>query len=133
MLYACYCYFKLQNYHFVYNFVGNVVNSISVFFSKISDWIIFSVICGDPGPVRYGRQIASDGNFYMSSLRFFCIPGYKLVGNDRITCQKNKTWSGVPPKCYGKLTVVWVQVDGGQQNYLYVKRTKTWVRYTEVT
>ena len=36
---------------------------------------------------------------YGSTITFSCNIGYKLIGNDSITCQANKEWNGSVPTC----------------------------------
>ncbi|KAE8609166.1 hypothetical protein XENTR_v10011730 [Xenopus tropicalis] len=39
-------------------------------------------------------------------LHFLCDHGYRLVGSETRTCQKNQTWSGEPALCTGELASV---------------------------
>ncbi|XP_019614391.1 PREDICTED: P-selectin-like [Branchiostoma belcheri] len=38
-------------------------------------------------------------NAYRSVVTFHCLPGFELVGDESLTCQADKTWSGPLPTC----------------------------------
>lgn len=43
--------------------------------------------------------ISGPSNHFNSSLQFTCVPGYRLIGDDIITCLENGSWSGSSPVC----------------------------------
>ncbi|XP_078664131.1 CUB and sushi domain-containing protein 3-like [Branchiostoma floridae x Branchiostoma belcheri] len=38
-------------------------------------------------------------NFYQDVMQFMCDSGYDLIGSASLTCQADRTWSGVTPTC----------------------------------
>ncbi|XP_078672529.1 P-selectin-like [Branchiostoma floridae x Branchiostoma belcheri] len=41
----------------------------------------------------------SGDNYYQDVVTFLCDPGYELVGLSSVTCQADRTWSGIVPTC----------------------------------
>ncbi|KAL3870938.1 hypothetical protein ACJMK2_038966 [Sinanodonta woodiana] len=56
------------------------------------------VTCGDPGTIDHGSTV-SNGFYYGNTVRYTCDIYYNLTGVSVRTCQENKTWSGLEPKC----------------------------------
>ncbi|XP_078664120.1 complement receptor type 1-like [Branchiostoma floridae x Branchiostoma belcheri] len=49
------------------------------------------------GSIAHGLLIGS--NSYRNVVTFTCFPGYELVGDESLTCQWDRTWSGPLPAC----------------------------------
>ena len=65
-------------------------------------FIFLSVIsCGDPGIPTNGERIGSGINAG-NELNYECKPGFKLIGESKLVCQQDGTWSDSPPRCDGK-------------------------------
>ncbi|XP_078664159.1 P-selectin-like [Branchiostoma floridae x Branchiostoma belcheri] len=45
----------------------------------------------------YGEMTGD--NYYQDVVTFLCDPGYELVGLSSLTCQADRTWSGIGPTC----------------------------------
>nr|XP_018670177.1 sushi, von Willebrand factor type A, EGF and pentraxin domain-containing protein 1 isoform X2 [Ciona intestinalis] len=56
-----------------------------------------NLVCDDPGPFPNGQISPERG--YGQSITYTCNVGYNLKFNSRRTCQSNKQWSGVQPRC----------------------------------
>lgn len=65
----------------------------------------FSVVeCGRVQPILKGEIIYVNSTTYLSSeINYSCGTGYKLVGNKARHCQDDGRWSGIKPKCEGKV------------------------------
>ncbi|KAK7501886.1 hypothetical protein BaRGS_00006972, partial [Batillaria attramentaria] len=50
-------------------------------------------------PFSNGRMSCTNSNKYASVCSFSCNPGYRLVGSSRNTCNGNRQWSSVWPRC----------------------------------
>ncbi|XP_078494008.1 protein lev-9-like [Ciona intestinalis] len=56
-----------------------------------------NLVCNDPGPFPNGQISPERG--YGQAITYTCNVGFNLrFGNNR-TCQSNKQWSGVQPRC----------------------------------
>lgn len=56
------------------------------------------VFCPGNFEIQHGN-ISGTANHFNASLRFACVPGYQLIGDEIITCLANATWSGSNPRC----------------------------------
>ena len=67
------------------------------FFSEIN--------CGHPGKLDNGgfKVVPDNSNFVVNTVvQYYCIAGYKLIGNVERKCQGNSSWSGSRPVCISK-------------------------------
>lgn len=64
-------------------------------------YILFLLVlrsCGHPG--RPGYAIVSGKNYWVGSIiRYFCNPGYTLIGHGARRCMSSGSWSGKMPTC----------------------------------
>ncbi|XP_061166124.1 sushi, von Willebrand factor type A, EGF and pentraxin domain-containing protein 1-like [Saccostrea echinata] len=56
------------------------------------------VFCPGNFEIQHG-SISGTAYHFNASLRFACMPGYQLVGDEVITCLENSSWSGSNPRC----------------------------------
>ncbi|XP_078575446.1 sushi, von Willebrand factor type A, EGF and pentraxin domain-containing protein 1-like isoform X3 [Branchiostoma floridae x Branchiostoma japonicum] len=56
------------------------------------------VSCGQPDSITNG-EVQGSAFTYLESVTYFCNKGYKMTGEARRTCQEDRTWSGVEPRC----------------------------------
>ena len=64
--------------------------------------LIYLVVdCGDPGSVSNGVRIMS-ATTYLSTAKYFCHPGYKLLGSPERVCEAEGQWSGQATSCVSK-------------------------------
>ena len=54
---------------------------------------------------HYGMVECDSGNLYGSTCTISCIPGYSIVGHDRITCKQDGHWSDDIPFCRSKFFI----------------------------
>ena len=59
--------------------------------------------CPDPGTLTNGTKVGTDYSQGMS-VNFSCDTGYRLIGEQQITCNTNGTWSSATPTCQGMLS-----------------------------
>lgn len=66
-----------------------------------------AIRCQRLGNPTNGRVLLTDTSVG-SVATYTCFPGFRLVGNQRRTCQTNGQWTGSTPTCSGKamLTVM---------------------------
>lgn len=87
----------------VYSYVLEYINyrELHYTYTSIALYVYYPCIatsCGqlfDPvnGLVEFSSTTAG------SIATYTCNPGFRLVGNDRRTCQNNRVWSGQEPRC----------------------------------
>ena len=73
--------------------------------SAVNVFLLFclSVIrCAPLQNPHYGMVECDSGNLYGSTCTISCIPGYSIVGHDRITCKQDGHWSDDIPFCRSK-------------------------------
>ncbi|XP_078583844.1 uncharacterized protein LOC144866356 [Branchiostoma floridae x Branchiostoma japonicum] len=56
-----------------------------------------AIQCPSMTPIANGYLVGS--NSFRNVVTFHCFPGYELVGDESLTCQADRTWSGVIPAC----------------------------------
>ena len=56
---------------------------------EVNDFVLY---VSNPQPVWY----------FNDSIEYSCAEGYRLIGNARLTCLSNTTWSSQAPQCEGK-------------------------------
>ena len=56
--------------------------------------------CGNPGSVDGGRIIGNVSSTYGSVVRYECLDGYDMEGQNHTKCQADGRWSK-KPKCTG--------------------------------
>ena len=61
------------------------------------------ILCDVPDR-PYNGEIKGSGSGVDTVIDFTCHRGYEMIGDHRITCLPNATWSGKIPKCQGKVT-----------------------------
>ena len=70
---------------------------------KLHFFFLFAVIrCAPLQNPHYGMVECDSGNLYGSTCIISCIPGYSIVGHDRITCKQDGHWSDDIPFCRSK-------------------------------
>ncbi|XP_078662291.1 sushi, von Willebrand factor type A, EGF and pentraxin domain-containing protein 1-like [Branchiostoma floridae x Branchiostoma belcheri] len=52
-----------------------------------------------PSMTALANGYFTGSNAYRSVVTFHCLPGYELVGDESLTCQADRTWSGPLPTC----------------------------------
>ena len=74
---------------------GKILSNPSLGYEII---LFFSVDCTHPGTIPNGVAL---GSILLSgsSLRYVCNPGFSIVGEKTITCQKGGSWDALPPRC----------------------------------
>ena len=55
--------------------------------------------CGFPGSLQHGKVLTVDGTLYSRNASYTCNHGYKLMGNDTLTCQPTGFWAPEAPIC----------------------------------
>ncbi|XP_078278921.1 eosinophil peroxidase-like [Rhinoraja longicauda] len=63
--------------------------------------------CGAVPIVAHGHFSICD-----SSVKYTCISGFKLLGEDTITCVSDGQWNGAPPSCSADVEPVWIEATG---------------------
>ena len=71
--------------------------------NKTSQIFVLVVNCGDPGDVANGIRKTDDGFTYLSTIKYFCNPGFVLKGSREQVCQEDGKWTGTKPTCISKL------------------------------
>lgn len=80
---------------------------------KITINNIISIFCIITGPVQCHRLVDpenGDVKFQQSvgsTAVYTCNRGFRLIGSDRRTCQKNGVWSGQQPTCKCKQLLIY--------------------------
>ena len=67
--------------------------------------LLIAVICPlllDPA----NGTVVMSGNMVGDAAIYTCDPGFSLVGESRLTCASNGTWSGIPPVCTRKKNLI---------------------------
>ena len=82
-------------------FPSGIANSSTRSFNLPSTHILLlSVLrsCGNPG--RPGYAVVSGKSYWVGSIvRYFCNPGYTLIGRGVRRCMSSGSWSGNTPQC----------------------------------
>ncbi len=63
---------------------------------------IDTVKCEDPGKPDNSIRFLSSTNVN-SIVKYKCKEGYRLAGSSYRVCQASGKWSGITPKCLGKV------------------------------
>ena len=84
-----------------FSFPSGIANSSTCSFTLPSTYILLlSVLrsCGNPGRPSYA--VVSGKSYWVGSIvRYFCNPGYTLIGRGVRRCMSSGSWSGKTPKC----------------------------------
>ncbi|KZS17024.1 putative Sushi [Daphnia magna] len=51
------------------------------------------------GVLEHGTATGAEEHAYGSVVQFACDPGYELDGPERLTCEDDENWNGIPPTC----------------------------------
>jgi len=44
-------------------------------------------------------NMSVSGYYYGAVAKFWCLPGYKIAGNDSAVCEQSGSWSSASPNC----------------------------------
>ena len=80
--------------------------------------LLAAVSCGPAPEALANGQRSVSGTTFGSTVKYTCILGYTLQGNNTRTCMANKLWSGRTPTCNRKLLTIrgtTLEIHGHQQ------------------
>ena len=82
--------------------------------SRTNCWLFSETTCPSvQWPRKMKTMSCPQGLAYGASCTFTCEPGYDMIGENKITCERNASastsgfWSSAPPTCDGKLIICW--------------------------